>query len=249
MDARITEIDLQAYIDGQLDMLRRVEVEDYLAGHPQDAALVMEDMKLRDELRLFLAEAVGPPPAATVRMSRRLSAALHRRELVPRLRRASLAAALIAAGWFAHAIIWDGMVVNPPPGITPADLLAEDAAQAWHVAQLDSPPELTEIAGPAEISGTGTATGPLLEYRRIGSNLVPWKGGTAVLDLFVTPRGEELVLLTARTGATGDEALEARLADGVTTVSWSRDDLAYALSGALPTAVLLALARSVDPLT
>ena len=36
----ITETDLHAFVDGQLEVTRRIEVEDYLAGHPEVAALV-----------------------------------------------------------------------------------------------------------------------------------------------------------------------------------------------------------------
>ena len=40
----ITETDLHAFIDGQLDVARRIEVEDYLAKHPDAAARVMADL-------------------------------------------------------------------------------------------------------------------------------------------------------------------------------------------------------------
>ena len=56
MGEHITEADLQAYVDGQLDMASRVEVEAYLQAHPEAAARVMEQLKLSDEVRLFLAE-------------------------------------------------------------------------------------------------------------------------------------------------------------------------------------------------
>lgn len=247
----ITEADLQAYIDGQLDIVRRVEVEDYLAAHPHHAATVMEDMKLRDELQLFLSDGAGPAPPGTVRLSRRLSATLQRRQLLPRLRTGAVAAALLAAGWFAHGLTDQPVAAEPQAPTTPADTLAEDAAQAWHVAQLDAAPGVDaagEVLAPAS---AGAGAGLLLAggYRRVGGNLIPWEGGTAVLDLFVTPKGEELVLLTAPTKDSGGEPLEAKLADGVTTVSWWRGQRAYALSAALPAAALLALARSVDPLT
>ena len=48
----ITETDLHAFVDGQLDVARRIEVEDYLAGHPEIAARVMADMRARDALAL-----------------------------------------------------------------------------------------------------------------------------------------------------------------------------------------------------
>lgn len=53
----ITEDDLNAYVDGGLDMRRRAEVERWLAQHPHDAARVMADMSLTDMLRMGFIDA------------------------------------------------------------------------------------------------------------------------------------------------------------------------------------------------
>ncbi len=60
---RITELDLGAYVDDQLDARRRVDVEAWLASRPEDAARVKADLRTRDELRLALAlpSASGSP--------------------------------------------------------------------------------------------------------------------------------------------------------------------------------------------
>ena len=55
----ITETDIHAFIDGQLDVARRIEVEDYLAGHPEIAAHVMAD---RPAMLLRSPSAVGRHP-------------------------------------------------------------------------------------------------------------------------------------------------------------------------------------------
>jgi anti-sigma factor RsiW len=245
---RITESELQAYIDGQLDMERRVEVEAHLASHPHDAAVVMRDMQLRDELRLFLVQP-EPIPSTTVALSRKLSAWLTLRALLPSSQTAAVASVALAVGWFAH-----GLLSQPWPMVQPAltlpDQLAEDAAQAWHVAQAEpvagSATVTTEIVAPGSgIPGLLAAGG----FRRVGGNLIPWSGGTAMLDLLVSPKGEELVLLSAPMPSDKAEAVEAKLADGVMTVSWSRGTRAYAISGPLPTPELLSLAHRIDPAT
>ncbi|MCE7077887.1 anti-sigma factor, partial [Bordetella bronchiseptica] len=46
----VTEIDLNAYVDGQLDPARRIEVEDFLSRHPEEAMRVMADLRQRDAL-------------------------------------------------------------------------------------------------------------------------------------------------------------------------------------------------------
>ena len=47
----ITEIDINAYIDGELDDERRLHVEDWLAHHPDAAAQVrIDDSELNSDL-------------------------------------------------------------------------------------------------------------------------------------------------------------------------------------------------------
>ena len=61
----ITECDLQAYVDDQLDPAGRLEVADYLVRHPDVAARVLEDLGFRQQAELFdrvaQREGVAPP--------------------------------------------------------------------------------------------------------------------------------------------------------------------------------------------
>ena len=59
MNEPISDIDLNAYVDGELDARRRIEVEAYLESNPEIAARVMHDMRVRDEIHLFM---TGPDP-------------------------------------------------------------------------------------------------------------------------------------------------------------------------------------------
>lgn len=67
MNEPISDIDLNAYVDGELDAQRRIEVEAYLEANPEEAARVMHDMRVRDEIRLFMSgpavEKAAPGPA------------------------------------------------------------------------------------------------------------------------------------------------------------------------------------------
>ena len=47
----MTDTDLDAYVDDQLDVTRRIEVEAFLSPRPEAAARVMSDLRTRDELR------------------------------------------------------------------------------------------------------------------------------------------------------------------------------------------------------
>src|SRR5919107_4471769 len=103
----VSDTDLQAYIDGQLEPARRVEVEAHLATRPERAAEVMEGLRLRDELRLFLGEEGWPPAPETTALGERLARALRLRALVPRFRAGLAAACLVGLGvglgWAGHA--------------------------------------------------------------------------------------------------------------------------------------------------
>lgn len=247
MDEHVTDADLHAYIDGQLDLGHRIEVEAHLEAHPEQAAALMGELRRRDELRLFLAED-GPPPAAeTAALGRRLGRALGRRALVPRLRGGLAAAGLIGLGWVGHAQLGGPVAIDPAVATHPAAVLADDAAQAWHVAQLElaaaGPPPAALQAAP----GSGRPPAAPESLRRIGADEIPWDGGTADLQLLVTPQGDELVLLAAETPTSGTEPPAATSVEGVTTVSWWSGGRAYALSGDLPTPRLLALARNLAP--
>jgi anti-sigma factor RsiW len=253
----VSDTDLQAYIDGQLDATRRIEVQAYLATRPEDAAEIMEGLRLRDEFRFFLAEESWPAATETIVLVERLGRALRLRALVPRFQAGVAAACLIglgvSLGWMGHAEFTDPVADNLEVAADPAEVLADDAAQAWHISQLDQEPAVSAPApGPPQtVAPDATASSPALPQssglRRVGSDLIPWNGGTAAADLLVMPKGNELVLLTAETPTQGFEAPEAEQADGVTTVSWRLGRYAYALSGNVPASDLLRLAHTVAP--
>ncbi|RVD51021.1 anti-sigma factor, partial [Mesorhizobium sp. M2D.F.Ca.ET.140.01.1.1] len=75
----VTDADLDAYIDDQLDVARRIEVEAFLSARPEAAARVMSDLRTRDELRGALAGPAGVARPATADAARRLERGLARR--------------------------------------------------------------------------------------------------------------------------------------------------------------------------
>jgi anti-sigma factor RsiW len=68
----ITEADLHAFIDGQLDVTRQIEVEDYLAHRPEVTAQLMADMRARDVLKLAFADEPARPSRRELEAARRL---------------------------------------------------------------------------------------------------------------------------------------------------------------------------------
>ncbi|MBZ9960210.1 MULTISPECIES: anti-sigma factor [unclassified Mesorhizobium] len=100
----VTDADLDAYVDDQLDVSRRIEVEAFLSARPEEAARVMSDLRMRDELRVALAGS-GMARPVTTDAARRLERGLARGRIFGVLQRAAAVAAFVAAGWLANGIV------------------------------------------------------------------------------------------------------------------------------------------------
>ncbi|TPM47403.1 anti-sigma factor [Mesorhizobium sp. B2-2-3] len=101
----VTDADLDAYVDDQLDVSRRIEVEAFLSARPEEAARVMSDLRMRDELRVALAGSGGMARPVTTDAARRLERGLARGRIFGVLQRAAAVAAFVAAGWLANGIV------------------------------------------------------------------------------------------------------------------------------------------------
>ncbi len=250
MDEPLGEAHLQAYIDGQLDTAGRIEVEGWLQRHPEAAAEAMEGLRLRDEVRLFLADEQWAPAPATLGHARELARRLASRKAGMRLRRALAAAVLVGAGWFAHAEF--GLFVDQVAAAHPVPAFAAQAARSLDtlpVRLTGITPPRTLPSGPDAPRSGGEVPLPALgdSLRLVGFEPVHWEGGTGLAALYRTERGEPVTLFAGE--APDFDVLWPRsaLVEGHTTVFWQTGPYAYALSGGVPDHVLLDLARLAGP--
>ena len=248
MSGPMGEADLQSYIDGQLDMPGRIEVERWLQAHPEAAAEVMEGLRLRDEVRLFLADERCAAAPATVGHARELTRRLAAQRTGLRLRRALAAAILVGAGWFAHAEL--GLFVDSVAAAHPVPAFAAEAARSLDTLGARLPPDaVAEALAPAAPRTGGEVPLPALGdlVRLVGSDLVHWEGGTGMVALFRTAGGEPISLFAGE--APDFDVLWPRSAmvQGHTTVFWQTGPYVYALSGGVAESVLLELARQAGP--
>jgi anti-sigma factor RsiW len=252
MIEEISEIELQAYIDGELETARRIAVEAYLEAHPEMAARVMRDMRLRDEIRLFVSESDDQVPARTEAVMRRLSARYRLRAAVPILRNMAAAVALLVLGWFAHDYAVPG---DQQRAYTIAQIstLIDEAAEAHlaaltelasaHPYILDEPQVLAEkvLISEEGVMPSFPSLDALLDI--VGSELVPWDGGIAVQVIYRDPGGHAVTLFAARVEPSENLPPTATSLDGLTLVHWQDGPYAFALSGDLPATDLMGLAR------
>jgi anti-sigma factor RsiW len=229
----ITDDDLIAFVDGQIDPMRRLEVEAHLAANPGSAARVMADMHDRDALRASFERVPGPGPDRNVALARRFDRNLRWRRVASRLKRAAAIVVLVGAGWLAHDEI--GRFGIPDTlASTPDPALLADARQARAVAQLRKT-IAGQVDGPvydrARLrSVTGIDLPALPEGWRVRDiQIFPARHGTGIEIAFEAgPLGEASLFATR--GIRGGPATLTGSDDG-DVLSWNAGDTAYALNG------------------
>ncbi|WP_309390388.1 anti-sigma factor [Chelatococcus sambhunathii] len=133
-DDPILASELDAYVDGELSAERRIEVEAWLAAHPELASRVMADLKLRNEMRRMVGEP-APLRPETERLARRLeSGILWRRRLVF-ARRAAVILLLIGFGWAANSGLGSFLIGRVSASTQPPAYVSE-AVMSQRTAQL-----------------------------------------------------------------------------------------------------------------
>ncbi|WP_181707649.1 hypothetical protein [Chthonobacter rhizosphaerae] len=98
----LSDQEINAYLDGELNPERRLEVQALIARDGDLARRVMTDMHLTDAMKLAQKRPVHSPE--TIGRARRLHKALSRRRWFPNASRGLIAASLLLTGWFANSL-------------------------------------------------------------------------------------------------------------------------------------------------
>lgn len=232
----ITESDLHAFVDDQLDMPRRIEVEEHLAGHPEIAARVMADLRARDALKLVLGERpLRRPPEVLLDAARRLERGLAWRLIGLRLQRAAAVVFLVGAGWFAHAQVGLFEIAGSEASPTPP-VFVEDARHSHETAliraRMTSQPEAVDYDAAEILAETGIALPALpREWRVADVQVFPSRLGHSV-ELAMEAEGLGRVsLFAARSPAFGVIPPTLARSGLGATAYWQSGELVYALTG------------------
>ncbi|WP_262272708.1 anti-sigma factor family protein [Microvirga yunnanensis] len=234
MSDPITETDLLAYVDEQLDAARRIEVEEHLARDPEAAARIMADLKDRDALRLLHGPPLPRPRESMLAAGARLERALAWREVGLKLRRIAAVAALIGIGWFAHGQVGLGITdseASPKPPAFVEDAVHSHATSLLR-ARMTSQRQTTDFNA-AEIRA------------ETGIELPAFPSDWVVRDVQVFPsRHGHSVEIAIDAGSLGRLSLFAAQVPAFDVISptsarienaqavyWQRGPLAYALTG------------------
>lgn len=244
----VTDRDLNAFLDGELDAVAAAHVTDWLADHPEDAAKVDSYRRQREELhRLFdptLDEAV--PPALTAAFG--ASTGRVGRPAWMRIAAAILLVAVGAGGgWSARGLLQppaaggiagfvdravEAHLVYASEVRHPVEVRADQEAHlvAWLSKRLGHP-----LRAP-NLSGVG--------YTLIGGRLLPGRDRPAAQFMYQDATGRR-VTVYVRPDNSGNTAFRFARERGASAFYWIDAPFAYALTAELPRDKLLSVATAV----
>lgn len=252
----ITEADLHAYADGQLPDARRLEVEAYLAGRPDDQARVQAWLRDSEALRALLAPVLAEPIPVRIPTAPPRRAAPWRQFAVA----ASIAVFSASLGWFGRAALLDDpSVATVASRAIPVDSTPAFARQAAVAHVVYSP----EVRRPVEVAANqeqelvawlskrldAPVRPPHLErvgYELIGGRLLPGERGPVAQFMYHDASGQRLTLyVTRKADSNGDTAFRFTKEGPVSVFYWIDGRFGYALSAGTGKDELYKVAREV----
>lgn len=252
----VAEVDLHAWLDGELDPDRRAEVEDWLAAHPGDAERLAAYRKTDERLRALYAPVLDEPVPA--RLSDALAPAVAAATPAHRGLRAALVAGWLLtavggtlAGWFGreHFGGWPGAVAADAEFVERAMY-----AHAVYVPEVRHPVEVAAAESKHLLGWLSKRMGreirapglEMLGYELLGGRLLPGADGRpAAQFMYQNAAGRRLTLYVNRCDARGGTAFRYIAEDGLNAFYWLDDELGYALVGDLDREDLSAAAHQV----
>ena len=243
----VTEHDLHAYVDNQLDSARRAEIESYLEQHPDAAATVAELRQLDQSLHALFDPVLAEPIPTTI-------------QFPPIKQRYALRAAAVVA-WLVLGTLL-GWNLKSWNGATPADLLETQlvrpaafahvvySAEVLHPVEVKADQEQHLVQWLSKRLNTPINAPNLTEggYHLVGGRLLPSTDRMAAQFMYEDASGRRVTLYLRR-GAWDNDLTAFRFSRSgdVGVFYWIDGQMGYALSGALEKTELLKLAVIIHP--
>ncbi len=239
---KLSENELHAYLDDQLDAEGRRAVEAHLAQSPEDAARVTAYRELNAALHTAFDPVLDEPVPDRLR----------RIDTTRRVGRFAVAAGWLAVGaivgWFANAALTD----LPRPFTSFPRQAA--IAHAVYSPEVRYPVEVRADQYDHLVNWLSKRVGARLRvpvlaaegYELVGGRLLPGESGAVAQFMYQDAKGKRLTLYVSRLGGKQrDTAFRFSQEDKVSVFYWIDGALGYALSGELPKADLLNIATTV----
>ena len=235
-DSPVTEDELHAYIDGELPADRKEAVANWLADHPEQAALVASWRAQAEAIRArYGAVAEEPVPERL-----KLDSVLRRDRANGRSWAALAAAAAVVAFVIGGGVGW--MARGASAAIPSAfDAFASDALDAYNL-------YVVEVRHPVEVPGSERAhmtqwlskrLGQSLRIpdlqpiglKLVGGRLLPGPTGAAAFYMYEGPSGERFTIYCAKATSVPETAMRYTSSERAAAFSWIDDNIAYVVSG------------------
>ena len=244
----VSDLDLNAYLDGELSADGRLRVQAWLAEHPRDADRLTQlgrvDAAIRSRYGALANEPL--PPAMQELLSASRVPARSRDWL-----RIAAAILLLLAGGVAGYVL-RGVGIDEPAGRA---AFVDDAlgAHVVYAAEVRHPVEVAANEEDHLVKWLTKRVGadiraPLLaerQFRLMGGRLLAAEGAPAAQFMYENASGRRLTLYIRRSGARENTAFQFAKVKGLAAFYWIDRPLAYAIIAELPREELLGVARLV----
>ncbi|OHV76574.1 anti-sigma factor [Rhizobium sp. LCM 4573] len=250
-EARVSEAELHAYVDGLLDEAERARIETWLAANPDAAAMIADWKTQNDRIRAAFAG-----HAKSMENDVRLIARGAGSKTAPsakRLRLAGAAAVIFAigvlSGHFAPRLLG-----QPEIQLTYAEILPKEAQSAFlvYAGEVRHPVEVfaEEEAHLATWLGKRLAIDDLkvpnlqrLGFKLVGGRLLPVDGQPGAMFMYEDQAGERLTVLLSRNSQNRTTSFRFASVGDVETFYWIDGELGYAVTGEVPRDMLRQVAE------
>jgi anti-sigma factor RsiW len=232
----ITEFELSAFIDDQLEGADRRAVQDYLSRHPDLAARVMADLAVRDSLRLVI-PAPGTTRPETLFAARMLQQELSIRRYAGPLRRLAAGLLIFGLGWFASSG-WDRATNRAVAAATVAAPAVTTQVATKQVEPAPSAGAIIDVShlDPARLGAAMSVKLPRVPagWEVVGTRIVDSEEGAGVEVMLDTPEFGRLSLFARHTKDVAIILPTVDKSKDEATAHWQLVSDSYALTGHLP---------------
>lgn len=231
----VTEGDLCAYVDNQIDAVGRLRVERYLSHNPEAAAQVMTDLAIRGSLKLAMMSDQDHFRPQTREAARRLSSGLSNGAIWSSLKKIAAVGLLVSFGWLANTSLGNREVIA---SIHPPEFV-EQAVRAHRTtlvrAAMHSQPEVKSYDRDDIRAATAIAMPELPDDWKVADvQVFPSEFGPSIEVALRTNEGTRISLFASRPGGFAVEPVNTvNLADAE-AAWWQIGEVAYAVVSSTP---------------
>jgi len=248
---RKTDADLNAYVDDQLDGHKRMEMEAWLAVHPEDAKRVEVYRKQNEELHNLFDSVIDEPiPSGLSDLVMKPRASSRKPSL---MRIAATLAVLVTgagSGWGLHEVY--DQRTNPRLNAPPTFVERAVGAHLVYASEIRHPVEVAANQEKHLVAWLSKRLGSPLHpphlrsagYNLVGGRLLEESGAPAAQFMYEDNAGKR-VTVYLRTYTGQDTAFKFFHTENASTFYWMDAPFAYALTGDLPRQDLLNIAHTV----